>query len=83
MKTEIVPIGNSRGVRIPKALLAETGLKETVEITVRPEGLLISPARKPRAGWSERFAAAGPAPLLIPDGISNDWDASEWDWPAG
>jgi len=83
MKSELIPIGNSRGVRIPKALIDQSGLTRTVEITLRPEGLLISPARRPRDGWAEAFAAAGRGDaLLIPDAIANAWDMNEWQWPA-
>ena len=83
MKTELVPIGNSRGIRIPKALIEQIGLKHTVEITVRPGGLLISPVDgRPRQGWAEAFVAAGRSSLLLPDCIENLWDADEWEWPA-
>jgi antitoxin MazE len=83
MKAELIPIGNSRGVRIPKALIEQSGLTRTVEITVQPEGLLISPGRQPRDGWAEAFAAAGrPSQLLMPDGLANAWDANGWRWPA-
>ena len=83
MKSELIPIGNSRGVRIRKALIDQAGLTRMLEITLRPEGLLISPARRPRDGWAEAFAAAGGGDaLLIPDGIANSWDLDEWQWPA-
>jgi antitoxin MazE len=82
MKSELIPIGNSRGIRIPKALIEQSGLTRTIEITVRPDGLLISPARKPRHGWAEAFAAAGPGQeLLIPETMENAWDSDEWQWP--
>ena len=82
MRSELIPIGNSRGVRIPKALIEQTGLTQTVEITVRPEGLLISPARRPREGWAEACAdAAADDALLLPDTVANAWDGEEWEWP--
>jgi antitoxin MazE len=62
MKANIVQIGNSQGVRIPKALLEQLKFKKTVEFEVLPEGLLLRPveetAAKPRGGWAEMFAAA-------------------------
>ena len=82
MKSELIPIGNSRGVRIPKALIEQSGLTHSVEISVRPEGLLISPGRRPRDGWAEAFAASQPSKLLMPDGTANAWDTDEWQWPA-
>ena len=34
MRTRIVKIGNSRGIRIPKPLIKEAGLEDEVDITV-------------------------------------------------
>ena len=53
MKTKLVRIGNSRGVRIPKPLIEQAGLEEDVEIEVTKGGILIGPVREPRAGWEE------------------------------
>jgi antitoxin MazE len=55
MKTRIVRIGNSRGIRIPKALLELAGLSGEVEISVQDHSLVIRSARKPRAGWEKAF----------------------------
>ena len=59
MKTRIVRIGNSRGVRIPKLLLEQTGLDGEVDISVRDDGLMIRPARKAREGWEAAFEGDG------------------------
>ncbi len=83
MKSELIPIGNSRGVRIPKALIEQSGLTRTVEITVRPEGLLIAPARRSREGWARAFSQASQDETpLIPSTLANIWDADEWQWQA-
>lgn len=84
MKTHIVRIGNSRGIRIPKALLEESGLNGEVELNARPGSLVIRPARKPREGWAEAFEGmAGRGD----DGLLDDvhptqsaWDEDEWEW---
>ena len=84
MKTRIVKIGNSRGVRIPKPLIEQTGLDEEVEITVEDNRLVIGPANPPRAGWEEAFkgmAAAGDDALIDSDVPSaTSWDEDEWEW---
>jgi antitoxin MazE len=67
MKTHIIRIGNSRGIRVPKALLEETGLGGEVEINAQNGSLVIKPARKPRAGWAaafEKMAKRGDDALL-------------------
>ncbi len=55
MKAKIVKIGNSRGLRIPKALLEECDLSGDVELEVRQGGLLIKPAKTPRLNWDDAF----------------------------
>lgn len=83
MKTELIRIGNSRGVRIPKPLIAQCGLGDTVELRVERDGLLISPERQPRQGWEEAFRAAGVATedeLLLETVEPNEFDREEWQW---
>lgn len=63
MKTNIVQIGNSKGVRIPKLLLEKLKFETSVEFEILPDGLLLRPIREnpktaARAGWNEMFKAA-------------------------
>ena len=81
MKTDLIRIGNSRGIRIPKPLIEQCGLGEQVDLRVENECLIISPKRLLRAGWEEKFRAAAPAPkdeLLLE--VANDFDRKEWRW---
>ncbi len=56
---ELIQIGNSKGVRIPKALIEQAGLGEgKLELKVVREGLLIRPVRAPREGWREAIEVA-------------------------
>ncbi|MBW3541387.1 MAG: AbrB/MazE/SpoVT family DNA-binding domain-containing protein [Planctomycetes bacterium] len=84
MKTRIVPIGNSHGIRIPKPLLEQTGLAGEVEISVEDDALVIRAARKSRAGWTmalQKMARHGDDALLDdPPPSLSDWDESEWEW---
>src|SRR6266566_2198064 len=57
MKTKLVRIGNSRGVRLPKPLIEESGLSEEVELLAGDRTILIRSAVGPRAGWAEAAAA--------------------------
>jgi antitoxin MazE len=84
VKTRIVPIGNSRGIRIPKPLLEQTGLSGEVEISAEDDALVIRPVKKPRAGWTAAFqqmAQRGDDALLddVPPSLSG-WDEGEWEW---
>jgi antitoxin MazE len=84
MKTRIVRIGNSQGVRIPKPLLEQAGLPEEVELAVEDSTIVIRPSGHPRDGWAEQFRSmseAGDDRLLDADTVSTSaWDESEWEW---
>jgi antitoxin MazE len=85
MKTRIVRIGNSQGIRIPKLLLEQAGLPEEVELEVEDGTIVIRSARIPRDGWAKSFQAmaeAGDDKLLDADAIatSSTWDDDEWEW---
>jgi antitoxin MazE len=55
MKTNIIAIGNSQGIRIPKIILDQTGLSGEVELEVRDDGLLVKRSRRARDGWDTQF----------------------------
>ena len=55
LRTRIIKIGNSQGIRIPKILLDQLGLGEEVELAVQEDQLVIRPIRHPRYGWDEQF----------------------------
>ena len=55
MLTKIVPIGNSRGIRIPKAMLEHCGFGEEVDLQAKNGALILRPFSAPRAGWAEAF----------------------------
>jgi len=84
VKTRIVRIGNSQGIRIPKPLLSLSGLSGQVEISLEENRLVISTAHKPRSGWAEAFrtmAKLGDDELLDRQNmLRSEWDEKEWDW---
>ena len=83
MKIELVRIGNSRGIRIPKPLIEQCGFGDTVELSVEQNRLIIQPKRDPRQGWTQAFAAARSSaqdPRLLECLPPNEFDAEEWTW---
>ncbi len=84
MKTNIVTIGNSQGIRIPKILLKQSKLSGEVELEVKGESIIISPARKPRQGWTEQFkqslAENAEKEEFFGENIQNSFDEEEWEW---
>jgi antitoxin MazE len=84
MKARIVPIGNSRGIRIPKPVLAQTGITTEVELDVEGSRIILRAPRLPRAGWDEAFRAmrARGDDLLVHGDTTGHgaWDEDEWRW---
>jgi antitoxin MazE len=81
MKVPLVPVGNSRGIRIPKAVIEQCGFGDTVELNVERNRVILTPGARPREGWEEAFRAAGPSDsdeLLLAG--SNRFDEEEWEW---
>jgi antitoxin MazE len=82
MRARIVRVGNSRGVRLPKALLDEAGLPEEIEIHAEPGRITIEAAIRPRAGWADaarQMTASGEGQLLDAP-TSTHFDDEEWAW---
>ena len=61
MRTRIVKIGNSRGIRIPKALLDQTGLQGEVEIKAQGGSLVVVAVRPPPRRVGGRVPGNGPS----------------------
>ena len=81
VRTKLIRIGNSQGLRIPKLVLEQAGLREDVEISVEGEQLVIRNARRPREGWGETFRAMSEAgDDRLDDYTPNEFDQHEWEW---
>ena len=82
MRTRLIAIGNSRGIRIPKPLIEQAGLTDEVELRVRAGVIEVLTVAAPRAGWAEAAAelhADGGDELLDPPALTA-FDESEWEW---
>lgn len=55
MKINIIKIGNSLEIRIPKKILEDCGFKESVIVQIKNGKLVISPSNNPREGWDKAF----------------------------
>ena len=82
MRTRLIRIGNSRGIRIPKALVEAAGLDVSLRLRVVDTGLLLERVEDPRAGWAEaalELRNRGERGLLD-DPVPTVFDESEWQW---
>ena len=84
MKSRIVKIGNSQGIRIPKPLIDQLGIEQDIEILVEENRLIISPADHPRSGWDKAFQVMSQRgdDRLLDEDITTEtiWEKEEWEW---
>lgn len=82
IRTQVVKIGNSRGIRIPKPFIDQTRLGNEVEIAVQRGTIVIRPLSRPRSGWAEQFRAMAEQgdDMLLEKPMPTKWDRSEWVW---
>lgn len=81
MKTRLVRIGNSRGLRLAKTLIEQLGFEDEVEMRAEGGALVIRPSRGVRAGWATaaaQLAATGDG--LLDETSATRFDAKEWEW---
>jgi len=83
LKTRIIRIGNSQGIRLPKVLIQQLGFTDEVELEAQDGQLVIRPLRVARQGWEEQFqqmAIAGDDQLIDGDFPLTEWETTEWAW---
>ena len=81
MQLDVIKIGNSKGIRLPQAILKQCGIESKVELEIENDYIIIKPMKTPRQGWEESFKLMHKNKddvLLIPDEIDplplEDWD---------
>jgi antitoxin MazE len=82
MKGKLVRIGNSRGVRLPRAVIEEAGLREDLEIRIEGRSVVLSSPARAREGWKDaaaRMVEREEAGLLDPL-AETTFDREEWEW---
>ena len=82
MKTRLVRIGNSRGVRLPKAIIAQAGLTEEVELRVRNGAVVIARSTSARSGWADAASQMRQRDedRLLDPSTPTRFDKEEWEW---
>lgn len=80
MEIPVINIGNSKGIRLPKALLEEYKINDTIELILEKGRIILKPKSCPREGWEKSFKemhANGDDTLFIDD-IFEDENFEEW-----
>jgi len=82
MILSVVPIGNSKGIRIPKAILQQCNIQEKVLLQVEDGKIIIAPTSEtPRQNWDDAFTemhSNQDDQLLVPDSL--DLQTVDWEW---
>ena len=85
MITKVVKIGNSRGIRIPKSAIQDSGLTDDVELEIGDGQIIIKSLTTNRANWDSAFkkmAKNKDDVLMEPQSLykATSWDKEEWEW---
>jgi len=80
MDVSVIKIGNSKGIRLSKTILEKYEIKDTVEMVLEEDHIILKPKIKPRNGWEKDFQEmheSGDDKLIMPD-LFRDENIDEW-----
>ena len=80
MDVSVIPIGNSKGIRLSKILLEKYNITDKIELIFEKGYIILKPKSEPRAGWETSFKKMheeGDDNLLISD-FFEDEKLEEW-----
>jgi antitoxin MazE len=80
MQVSVIPIGNSKGIRLSKTILEKYNINDSVELLLEKECIIIKPVIEPRKNWEKAFEKmheSGDDQALITD-VFEDETFEEW-----
>ncbi len=85
MITKVIKIGNSRGIRIPKSIIEQSGIKNEVELKVKDDKIIIKSLSEKRKNWELAFKkmSENKDDILLDESSllqQSSWDDEEWTW---
>ncbi|MDQ6763778.1 MAG: AbrB/MazE/SpoVT family DNA-binding domain-containing protein [Bacteroidota bacterium] len=80
MEVSVIPIGNSKGIRLTKTLIEKYNIKDTVELILEKECIILKPKSTPRKDWEKSFKKMhkNADDNLLIDDIFQDENFEEW-----
>ncbi len=82
MIISVIPIGNSKGIRLPKAILDQLQISDKLELEIEDQHIVLTPVSdSPRRGWRDAFRemhTKGEDSILLPE--DDEPEAFEWEW---
>ncbi len=82
VRTQLISIGNSRGLRLPKPMIEQVGLVREIEIQVEEDHLVIRAADRPRQHWDAQFRSMAERgdDRLLDEPAPTSFEDQEWQW---
>jgi antitoxin MazE len=85
MRIKVVSVGNSKGIRIPRAILQQCSIGDEIELEVKDRCIALKPVKPIRSGWEDAFRKMhdrGDDQLLEePEAHApTRWDRTKWKW---
>jgi len=82
MQVPVVAIGNSRGIRLPKAILDQLQISDKLDLEVENQQIILKRITKsPRNGWADAFKRMhNQHEDIILMQESTPSEAFEWEW---
>lgn len=80
MELSIIPIGNSKGIRLTKTILEKYNITDTVELILEKGYIILKPKSVARKGWEKSFKKMhdnGDDSLLMDDVFESE-NFGEW-----
>ena len=80
MQVSVIPIGNSKGIRLTKTVLEKYNITDTLELILEKGYMILKPKQEPRKGWEKLFKKMhenGDDKLVMTD-IFEDENFDEW-----
>ena len=80
MEISVIPIGNSKGIRLTKTILEKYNITDTLELIFEKGYMILKPKEEPRKGWEKSFKKMngnGNDKMVIQD-IFEDENFEEW-----
>ncbi len=80
MEISIIKIGNSKGLRLSKAILERYKIRDKVELIFEKGYIIIKPKKQPRQGWEKAFKQMheNNDDKLLLDDVFEDETFEEW-----
>ena len=80
MDISVIPIGNSKGIRLSKTLIEKYNIQDKVELILEKGYIILKPKTEPRKGWDKAFKKMndnGDDKLFMND-VFDDENFEEW-----